>query len=622
MSLVEKILQRFSKDAVKQGHIISVKPHYCMTHDNSGAVINKYNGLDNPAKKIYNPNQLVFTLDHDVQNPNNKQKYAGIEQFAKQNKIDFYPAGRGIGHQIMIEEGYALPNTLTVASDSHSNMYGGIGALGTPIVRSDALSIWCTGQTWLKVPEIIKVNLRNSLCKGVSGKDLIIALCGYFNKDQVLNSFIEFSHSTLSVDDRLTVANMTTEWGALAGVFPYDDMAKDYLIKLSKKSSRLTRSMINDIPMLESDGNAFYTKTLDVDLSSLTPFVSGPNSVKVYNSLSKVQESKIKINKAYLVSCVNSRASDIEKAAFVLKRKKVAKGVEFYISPASSKVLEEAEAAGHWQTLLDAGCKPLLSGCGPCIGLGTGILGKGEVGISATNRNFKGRMGDPSSSCYLASPEIVAYSARTGTISGPKHFRDRAVDASITTHSQPQPEVTTTQLGEAVEGQLIFCGHENNVNTDGIYPGKYTYQDNITPEQMRDIVMENYDPGFASLMKSIDKTKILVCGFNFGTGSSREQAATALLACGIKIVIAGSFSETFKRNALNNGLLPLECPKLVIELQESAPYQPTSVLDTITYYDGGSIEYNSQKYPCMPLKGIAKELIKLGGIMPFISKSL
>ncbi|GMG21539.1 unnamed protein product [[Candida] boidinii] len=196
-----------------------------MSHDNSWPVALKFMGLG--ASKVKDNRQIVNTLDHDVQNKTEKNlsKYSNIENFAKKHGIDFYPAGRGIGHQIMIEEGYAFPGNLTVASDSHSNTYGGIGALGTPIVRTDAAAIWATGQTWWQIPPVAKVELKGSLPKGVTGKDVIVSLCGLFNNDEVLNHAIEFvgeEIENLPVDYRLTIANMTTEWGALSGLFPID----------------------------------------------------------------------------------------------------------------------------------------------------------------------------------------------------------------------------------------------------------------------------------------------------------------------------------------------------------------------------------------------------------------
>lgn len=220
-NLVEKIVQKYAvglpKDkVVHTGDYVSIRPAHVMSHDNSWPVALKFKGLG--AKKVKDNRQIVNTLDHDVQNKSEKNltKYENIKNFAKEQGIDFYPAGRGIGHQIMIEEGYAFPGNMTVASDSHSNTYGGIGALGTAVVRTDAAAIWATGQTWWQIPPVANVVLEGDLPKGTTGKDIIVALCGLFNNDEVLNHAIEFTGDAvkhLPVDYRLTIANMTTEWG-------------------------------------------------------------------------------------------------------------------------------------------------------------------------------------------------------------------------------------------------------------------------------------------------------------------------------------------------------------------------------------------------------------------------
>ncbi|KAI8639993.1 hypothetical protein BD408DRAFT_470704 [Parasitella parasitica] len=552
------------------------------------------------ATKIHDPKQPVYALDHDVQNKSDKNllKYANIEAWGKEQGVDFYPAGRGIGHQVMIEEGYAFPNTLTVASDSHSNMYGGIGALGTPIVRTDAAAIWATGRTWWQIPPVVKVELEGKLPAGVTGKDVIITLCGLFNKDQVLNTAIEFhgeeALKDLSVEDRLAISNMTTEWGALAGVFPVDQSTIDFLrkrqrrIDLShfenknlpklKQGQEFVHPRINDSTIqslidspIKPSPNATYAKTLTLDLSTLSPHVSGPNSVKVATALADLEAQDIKINKAYLVSCVNSRASDLKQAADVLRGKKIKEGVEFYVAAASSEVQKEAEEAGDWQALVDAGAKVLPAGCGPCVGLGTGLLKDGEIGISATNRNFKGRMGSPSALAYLASPAVVATSALSGRISGPASASSSQTPFfSIKTNnpkSSSEQEAVTPEVlpnfPSIIKGEILFCPADN-LNTDGIYPGKYTYNDDMTTDDMKKVVMENYDPNFVNVVQSGD---VLVGGFNFGTGSSREQAATAIKSRDIQIMIAGSYSDIFKRNSVNNALLLVESPELVNDLK-------------------------------------------------------
>ena len=501
-----------------------------MTHDNTGPVISKFTSLQ--CSKIDNPRQPVFTLDHDVQNKSetNMAKYKKIEAFADKHNVDFFPAGRGIGHQIMVEEGYAWPGKMVVASDSHSNHYGGVGCLGTAIVRTDAAGIWATGKFWWQIPKIVKVELKGKLSPGVTGKDVIVALAGNFNHDEVLNCAIEFvgeGVEHLSVDERLTIANMTTEWGAVAGVFPRDEKLRQWYTGLIKKNQlrnfvtgpkNSARSMDEEHPRLNesrlgatfanaltSDPDATYSSHLTLDLSTLVPYVSGPNSVKVATPLPRLEEQDLKINKAYLVSCTNSRASDIKAAADVVRGKKIAPGVEFYIAAASSVVQKDAEEAGDWQALIDAGCKTLPAGCGPCIGLGVGLLEKGQVGISATNRNYKGRMGSPEAVAYLASPAVVAASAIKGKIAGPDSIDKSSLpkfDKPTLTLEASAPKSTVAEPSEApaakeelmqgfpevFKGPLLFAP-QDNLTTDGMYPGKYTYQDDITPERQAEVVM-------------------------------------------------------------------------------------------------------------------------------------
>ncbi len=652
-NLIEKIAQKHAAgldggQIVRSGDYISIKPLHIMTHDNTGAVIPKFESIG--AHKICNPHQPVFTLDHDIQNKSesNLEKYARIEAFAKKHGIDFYPAGRGIGHQIMCEEGYAWPGTVVVASDSHSNMYGGLGCLGTPVVRTDAAAIWATGRTWWQIPPVARVELRGKLKPGVTGKDVIIALCGFFNKDEVLNHAIEFAGegvASLAIHQRLTIANMTTEWGALAGVFPVDDMTVEWLKRRTDYVARrglagvpsdsdgegmhprLNDSRIEKLKksMPKADERAFYAREIVIDLASIQPHVSGPNSVKVMTSVSEISERKIKLQKAYLVSCVNSRVDDLAQAAEVVRGKKVAEGIEFYIAAASSEVQAESEKRGDWQTLLDAGAIPLPPGCGPCIGMGAGLLQDGEVGISATNRNFKGRMGSREAQAYLASPAVVAASAINGHISGPREFERSTPVGEVKFNAKeravPEDVRIIDGFPSTITGELVFC-HQDNLNTDGIYPGKYTYIDDFTPAQQAGVVMENYDPQFGKLVKKGD---ILAGGYNFGTGSSREQAATALKHRGIRLVLAGSFSETYKRNALNNGYLVIEAPELVDDLKDRFGTEKLTIRTGIKAaidFKRSSLEADGKTYPISPIGAAAQELVVAGGLENWVRAKL
>src|SRR5450631_2062665 len=255
-TIVEKIAQSHLTEGprrpLRTGDFVSIRPFHTLTHDNSSAVMSKFKAIG--AKKIYDPKQLVFALDHDIQNHDaaNLKKYNSIEAFAREHGVDFYPAGSGIGHQIMVERGYVLPGTFAVASDSHSNMYGALGAVGTPIVRTDAAAVWATGEFWWQIPRTIQVVLEGRLPEGVSGKDVIIALCGLYNHDEALNAAVEFSGpgvASLSMDARFSISNMSTEWGPLVAWFPVDDVTIRYLRGMHQglKEQGVERFTGNDI---------------------------------------------------------------------------------------------------------------------------------------------------------------------------------------------------------------------------------------------------------------------------------------------------------------------------------------------------------------------------------------
>ncbi len=653
-NLIEKIAQKYAiglKQGVRvhAGDFLSISPAHVLTHDNSGAVILKYKDIG--AAQIKNPRQPVFALDHNIQDTSeiNLEKYAAIEQFASEMGVDFYPAGRGIGHQVMCEEGYAWPGSMVVASDSHANMYGGLGVLGTPVVRTDAAAIWATGRTWWQIPPVVRVEFKGELRPGVTGKDVIITLAGLFNNDEVLNHAVEFHGdglAALSIDQRLTIANMTTEWGALTGVFPIDMITLDWLearaVSLEKRglagvesdvdavegfSPRMNFGQISqlrqDAPYADPD--AYYAKELDLDLTTIEPMISGPDNVKRMTSANAMEKRAIKIHKAYLLSCVNSRVEDLAEAASVIRGHRVAEHVEFYFAAASSDVQAESESRGDWQVLVDAGAKSLPPGCGPCIGLGVGLLEENEVGISATNRNFKGRMGARSAKTYLASPAVVAASAVAGYMVSPFDYEETSPLSFVSINPKDALAPGSIDLldgfQETIEGNVVFCP-QDNLNTDGIFPGKYTYIDDFTPEQQAAVVMENYDPEFVHLIESGD---ILVGGFNFGTGSSREQAVTSLKHSGVSVILAGSFSETYKRNAFNNGFLVLEAPELVADLLENYGRVGLTVATGVCAkinFKSSSLDFNGKTYRLSPVGTVAQELVLAGGLENWVRERL
>jgi homoaconitate hydratase len=641
-TVVEKIAQSHLAEGpdrpLRAGDFVSVRPFHVMTHDNTSAVMSKFKGIG--ATKIRDPRQPVFALDHDIQNreDSNLAKYRSIEAFAVQHDIDFYPAGSGIGHQIMVERGYVLPGSFVVASDSHSNMYGALGAIGTPIVRTDAAAVWATGEFWWQIPRSVQVVLEGTLPTGATGKDVIITLCGLYSHDEVLNAAVEFTGpgvAGLSMDARLSISNMTTEWGPLVGWFPADAVTIAHLRGVHTRLKAMGMERFTEADMAnweknppQPDSDAAYSARIVLDLRKVTPHVSGPDTVQVMQSLAEVERKKVAIHRAYLLSCVNSRLEDLAAAAGVLKGKQVASGVKFYLGAASKWVQEEAERRGIWQTLLDAGAQPLPAGCGPCIGLGVGLLEKGEVGISATNRNFKGRMGSRDAQCYLASPEVVAASAVAGYICSPHVSDASAPTREYVEFRAPSPSEQVRILAgfpDRVKGRLVFIP-QDNVNTDAIYGKDYTYRDDMTPEMMAEVVMENYDPQFASRTRAGD---VIVSGFNFGTGSSREQAVTCLKAKRVRLVIAASFSQTYLRNAYNNGFLCVEVPELVRYLREQCASEIASKQKTIIPGDEIDIDFTSsvihwrgKDFSFPALGTVPQSLVIAGGVENLVAKRL
>ncbi len=679
LTLIEKIATRFAAPGslppntpARQGDFLTICPKHVMTHDNTGAVMPKFKSLFAgeskekegsgsstphsllPTPRVFDPRQPVFAIDHDIQNvtPENLGKYAKIEQFAREQGVDFYPAGTGISHQVMVEQGYVIPGAMVVGSDSHSNLYGALACLGTPVVRTDAASIWATGVTWWQVPSVARVVLTGRLQPGVVGKDVIVALCGLFNHDEVLNHAVEFAGdgvASLSMDQRMSISNMTTEWGALAGVFPFDEVCRDYLhgradyfekgrrpgVRRDGSLGVYTRAEVDrwwsSRHEWAADADAEYAVQLELDLSSIVPYVSGPNDVKTMHALPEIESRRVAINKAWLMSCVNARLEDIAVAAEVVRGKKVAAGVEFYLAAASADVQKTAMERGDWSALLEAGAIELPPGCGTCIGLGRGTIKAGEVGISATNRNFEGRMGDRKGEVYLGSPAVVAASAVAGYICSPTKFAASKARYEIkksgqwkadSGHSAKAVEVIAG-FPKSVRGRAWFLDRDN-LNTDGIFAGKHTYNDNLTPTEMAAVIFENYDPDFRARALTGD---VIVGGLNFGTGSSREQAATALKYFGIPCVIAASFSETYKRNAFNNGFVCFECPELVTFLRSSEPAAPARdksrlVGEIEIDYTRSGVSIAGKTFTFAALSPVAQELVVAGGAEEVVKRRL
>jgi len=413
----EKILaKKAGLKEVAPGQIVTVKPEHLLTHDNTSAIIGKI-GADLEKYGVVDPNLSVIVLDHVVPAADEKTatNHKKVREFVKKFGIkNFFDAGEGICHQVVIEKGFAVPGTIIVGSDSHTCSYGALGVFATGIDRTESSALLLTGETWLKVPQSIKITLKGKLQPPVMAKDLVLKIIGDIKADGANYCSVEFHGDihNLTIDDRITIANMGIEMGAKVAAFPVDDIAEKYLTSVGVKKGSYEKFW--------ADQDAKYIQELDYDLAKLESAVAKPHLVDNYAPVSEVEG--IEIHQCLLGTCTNGRLSDLEVAANILKGKKIASNVRFLVLPASRSIFSEAMKQGYIQALVEAGAIVLPTGCGPCLGAHQGILAPGERCVSTSNRNFKGRMGCKDAEIYLASPATVAASAITGTITDPRKF--------------------------------------------------------------------------------------------------------------------------------------------------------------------------------------------------------
>lgn len=415
MTFAEKILAKKSGlSAVKPGDVVTVEPDRALSHDNAAAIIKLFKSIG--VEKVWNPKKIVIVLDHAVPAPTDKHanNHKEIREFVKEQGIEYFydvTSDGGVCHQVFCEEGFALPGHLIVGSDSHTCTYGAFGCFATGIGRSEMAGVWALGQIWLRVPESIKIEVEGSFPKGVYAKDLILKIIGDLKADGADYKSVEFTGSAIrnmSMSERVTLCNMVIEMGAKNGFIEPDEKTISYIDGLAK----------SNFEVVKPDEDASYERVLKYSLSELEPMIAKPHNV---DNVSPVKDtSGVRIDQAFIGTCTNGRLDDLRMVASILRGKKIAKGVRLIVIPASWRVYKEALKEGIVEILVDSGAVIAPPGCGPCMGNHLGILAPGEVCISTANRNFKGRMGNPESQIYLASPATVAASALRGVITDPR----------------------------------------------------------------------------------------------------------------------------------------------------------------------------------------------------------
>ena len=414
MTMSQKILaKKAGLDTVTAGQLINADVDMVLGNDITTPVaideFEKY-GFDS----IYSKTGISIVLDHFVPNKDIKaaQLSKRCREFAGKYGIEhFFDVGRmGIEHALLPEQGIVAPGELVVGADSHTCTYGALGAFSTGFGSTDMAAAMATGKCWFKVPSAIRFNLTGKPGRWVSGKDVILHIIGMIGVDGALYKSMEFGGEglgNLSMDDRLTIANMAIEAGAKNGIFEVDE------VTLAYEKGRVDRPFEIYAP----DPDAVYDAVYDIDLSAIRPTVSFPHLPENTRTIDEVGE--VRIDQVVIGSCTNGRMSDLAAAADILRGRRVADGVRCIVIPGTQRIYKEAMEAGYLSDFIEAGCAVSTSTCGPCLGGYMGILAEGERCIATTNRNFVGRMGHVKSEVYLASPAVAAASAVAGKIAGP-----------------------------------------------------------------------------------------------------------------------------------------------------------------------------------------------------------
>lgn len=540
MTVIEKILAEHSgKEVVVPGEIIDVVIDARVARDFGGANVVKH--MEDHQLEIHDPSKTFFTFDC---NPTGSdQKYATNQhkcrQYAREHGLRVYDIDKGIGTHVLIEEGLAYPGSTAVSTDSHANILGAVCAFGQGMGDKDIAAAWHRGATWFKVPPTVKIVLRGEPAPDLSAKDLALNLLNRFGANTLLGYAIEIEGEMvegLTLDQRITIASMATEMGAIIIFFPPNKEVIRYC------ESRARRKV--DPPL--ADGDATYAKVEQVDVTGFTPRISLPGKPHDTGTL---PVEKIWIDSAFIGSCTNGRIEDLRSAAAILEGRKVAEGVVLKIVPATDRVWQWCLEEGLIEIFKESGALVSNAGCAGCAAGQVGQNGPGEVTISTGNRNFAGKQGQ--GEVYLASPAIVAASAITGYITGPDSIPAQPqkriwekLEPEVVNHRK---EVPHKERPVEVTGKVWFIPRDN-IDTDMIFHNRYLSITDVG--EMGQFTFDNLE-GFEDFASRAKAGDIVVTGKNFGSGSSRQQAVDCFISLGIQCVLAESFGAIYERNAIN-----------------------------------------------------------------------
>jgi 3-isopropylmalate/(R)-2-methylmalate dehydratase large subunit len=585
--------QTFAEKIFKapSGAIVFARPDIVLTHDNTSSIYKTFQKMG--GKNVANPSQMLVVLDHNAPPADAKlaTQYQEIRDIVDQQGIrKFYDAGKGICHQIMSY--HARPGMLIVGSDSHTSTAGAFNSFATGIDRTESAGIWKRGETWFRVPESIKITLTGRLNENVSAKDLALWIIGMIGSDGANYMSIEYHGDgvqSLNISDRMTIANLASEMGAKNAVFPCDEILDKFC---NEKSIGVW-----------ADHGAKYISEINIDLNDIFPVVAAPHNVDNVRSLAEVAGTVV--HEGLIGTCTNGRIEDLRIAAGILKGKIIKKGFQLHIIPASRKIFLKAIEDGIISTFIESGANVLTPSCGPCLGTGQGIPANGHTVISTANRNFPGRMGNKDAQIYLASPATVAISSLTGIITDPRKIPGKEKFP----FKVPQSKTFEIMHGENRKiGSVWNYSDVDNLNTDQMFSGKYTYKIQSTDTAaILPLLFEDFDPGFS---KNVKKDDIILAGDNFGCGSSREHPSVGLAYAGIRAIIVKSVNRIFYRSSINQGLI------LIVHKEAVEAYKPGNNLNI--NFDDGEIMIGSERFIFEPLPKKLKQIIDQKGLVNYM----
>jgi homoaconitate hydratase family protein len=415
-TFAEKVLARAAGLAeVSPGQVVDVYPDLYMSHMASWRCIRTMEKLG--TDKIYDVDRIAMVMDHisPAQTAKTADDQRMCREFAARHGIKkFYDVNAGIAHVVLTEEGYIRPGMVIIGTDSHTTIYGALGAFGTGVGFSELTAAWVTGKLWMKVPESLKVSIEGPLARGTSSKDVMLKLIGDLTADGATYCSVEFHGSYtagLAVSDRMTLCNLAMELGAKNGFVRPDDTTRSYLGERGVPPDQYSE--------IHPDADGGYLKSVTIDGRHLVPQIACPHTVDNVKPIDQVKGTKV--NQVFIGSCANAKYEDLVEAAGILKGRKVAPGVRLLVSPASKETVSRTVQDGTYSILLEAGALITNPGCSACAGDG-GVMADGEVTLSTANRNFQGRMGSYKAEIYLGSPAVAAATAIRGVIADPREY--------------------------------------------------------------------------------------------------------------------------------------------------------------------------------------------------------